>query len=68
MKAKVLRILSAWVILFVSKLIILEAINLAFGDDIVFAGPYHGLVAFIVVVFVILVAELVVKRIYDALA
>lgn len=32
------------------------------------AGPFHGLVAFIVVVFAILVTELIVKRIYDALA
>jgi len=67
-QAKVLRILSAWAILFASKIIILEAINLAFGDDIIFAGPFHGLVAFIVVVSAILVTELIVKRIYEALA
>ncbi len=55
---KVMRFLSAWAILFVSKLIILEAINYAFEDHILFLGLYHGIVAFIFVVAGILLAEL----------
>ena len=38
-----LRIVSAWAILFVSKLVILGAINFLFGDEVLFSGPYHGL-------------------------
>jgi len=51
------RIFAAWAILFVSKLVILEAINIAFGDDMNFIGRWHGLVPFIVVVIVIFIAE-----------
>ncbi len=67
-RAKIQRLLSTWAILFGSKLVILEAINLSFGDSVVFGGPYHGLVVFIVVVIVILVTELFIKWIYDSLA
>ncbi len=67
-QAKVLRLLSAWAVLFGSKIAILEAINFFFGNGIVFGGAVHGLVAFIIVVTAILVAELVVQRIYNALA
>ncbi|MCF6226365.1 MAG: hypothetical protein L3J22_08710 [Xanthomonadales bacterium] len=34
--------LAAWAILFVSKLLILEALNIAFGDDMNFIGKWHG--------------------------
>ncbi|MFV2056215.1 MAG: hypothetical protein ACC707_07085 [Thiohalomonadales bacterium] len=60
--AKVKRWLYAYLILVVSKLIILEAINLAFGDLVKFTGPYHGLVSFVVVVTAILAAELVITK------
>ena len=43
LKAKILRGLSTWGILFGSKLVILEAINIAFGDEVLFSGPIHGL-------------------------
>jgi len=66
--AKILRGLSIWAILFISKLIILEAINICFGDSVVFGGPVHGLVAFIVVIFGIIIAEQVFFRIYRSLA
>ena len=56
-KAKILRGISTWGILFASKLIILEAINISFGDSVSFGGPIHGLVAFIVVVVAIILAE-----------
>lgn len=65
---KVMRFLSAWAILFFSKLIILGAINYAFGDHVQFLGPFHGVIAFIVVVVAILVAEGVIAKIYKSLA
>lgn len=61
--AKVMRVLSAWAVLFGSKFVILEAINMAFGDQVLFMGPYHGIVAFIAVIVVMLVAEVTVLRI-----
>ncbi len=67
-KARVLRVLSTWVILFVSKLVILQAINFSFGNSVLFKGPIHGLFAFIVVVIAIIVAEQVMSWIYRSLA
>ncbi|MEM8767808.1 MAG: hypothetical protein AAGE43_10215 [Pseudomonadota bacterium] len=63
-----LRIFCAWLILFGSKFLMLGAIDLAFGDLVSFTGPLHGVVAFIVVVVVMLVAEEGVVRIYRGLA
>ena len=64
---KVMRGVSAWAIIFVSKLIILEAISLAFGDSVVFSGPVHGVVSFIAVVVGIIVAEQTFLWIYRSL-
>lgn len=64
---KILRGLSIWAILFISKLIILEAINLSFGDSVVFSGPIHGLVAFIVVVTGIIITEQIFFKIFRSL-
>lgn len=50
---KLTRFFATWAVLFVSKLLILEAISYACGSHVVFTGPYHGVVAFIVVVTVI---------------
>jgi hypothetical protein len=44
-------------VLFGSKFVILEALVLAFGDNLRFGGPLHGIVALIVVVVVMLAAE-----------
>jgi hypothetical protein len=66
--ARVMRFVSAWAILFLSKFVILGAVNFAFGDDIIFSGPFHGVIAFIVVVVVMLVAEEVMVRFYSRLA
>jgi len=66
--AKFLRWFCAWLILFGSKFVMLEAIDLSFGDRVKFTGPLHGVVAFIVVVVVMVVAEGVVARIYRSLA
>ncbi|WP_279245881.1 hypothetical protein [Candidatus Litorirhabdus singularis] len=57
-----MRFFSAWVILFVSKLIIFCVIDFAFGQQIRFLGPWHGVIAFIVVVVTMLLAEEVVAR------
>ena len=66
--AKFLRFFVAWLILFGSKFIMLGAIDFAFGDDVAFTGPVHGVVAFIVVVAVMLAAEELVVRFYRRLA
>ena len=65
--AKGLRLFFAWAILFGSKFVMLGAIDLAFGDEVLFSGPLHGVVAFIVVVVAMLAAEEIVTRIYRRL-
>lgn len=67
-KAKIIRGLSTWAILFVSKLVILKAISFIFGTSVVFSGAVHGLVAFIVVIVAIIVAEQLFGKLYKALA
>jgi hypothetical protein len=66
--ASVMRYLSAWLILFGSKFVMLGAIDLAFGEEIGFSGPLHGVVPFIVVVVVMLAAEEIASRIFHRLA
>ena len=68
LKAKILRGLSTWAILFGSKLAILEAINISFGDSVLFGGPVHGVIAFIIVVIAIIIAEQFFMWIYRSLA
>jgi len=68
LRAKVLRGLSTWAILFASKLIILEAISFSFGNSVLFSGPIHGLVVFIIVIIAIVIAEQVITKIYESLA
>ncbi len=62
--AKVMRWLSAWGVSFGSKFLILGAVDLVFGEHVEFGG----LIPFIVVVFAIIITELVITRIYYALA
>ncbi len=66
-KTKVMRILSAWVIIFISKLVILETINFFFDTSVLFSGPWHGIVAFIVVVTAMIIAEQLIMKIYRSL-
>ncbi|PCJ35338.1 MAG: hypothetical protein COA75_10645 [Cellvibrionales bacterium] len=68
LKHKIARGLSTWVILFVSKLVILQAISFAFGDSVLFTGHVHGLIAFIIVIIAIVIAEQSVTKAYRALA
>jgi len=65
---KFMRYFMAWVVLFGSKFVILEAISTLFGHNVHFDGAFHGIVALIVVVVVMLVAEELVVRLYRALA
>jgi len=57
----------AWVVLFGSKFVILEALSFTFGDKVRFEGPWHGIVALILVLVVMLVAEELVARLYRRL-
>lgn len=65
---KFMRFFGAWLVLFGSKFVILEAVSLAFGDNVRFTGALHGLVTLIVVVVVMLLAEELVLRFYRKLA
>ena len=57
------RLFTTWLILFGSKFVILEAINLVFGARVEFGG----VIPFIVVVFAIMAAEFITSRIYAQL-
>jgi len=65
--AKFMRFFTAWLVLFGSKFVILEALALAFGDRLRFGGPFHGIVALIVVVVAMLVVEAVLVKVYRRL-
>jgi hypothetical protein len=62
-----LRFFFAWLVLFGSKFVILEAIAQLFGDNVRFEGMFHGLLTLIVVIVVMLVAEEAVVRLYRKL-
>jgi hypothetical protein len=65
--AKFMRYFSAWLVLFGSKFVILEVIDMAFGDSVEFGGPLHGIVYLILVLVTMLAAEETVVRIYRRL-
>lgn len=65
--AKFGRVFSAWLILFGSKFAMLAVLERVFGHRLAFHGAYHGVVAFIAVVVVMLVAEEAVLRVYRGL-
>lgn len=62
-----LRFLCAWLVLFGSKFVILEALTLVFGDKVRFSGAFHGIVTLIVVIIAMLVAEEAIVRLYRRL-
>ena len=64
---KFLRFFFAWVVLFGSKFVILEAITLLFGDNVRFEGRFHGIITLIIVVVVMLVVEELIVRFYRRL-
>jgi hypothetical protein len=64
---KSLKYFVAWLILFGSKFVILEALSLAFGKNVHFEGVLHGIVWLIIVVVTMVIAEEVVVRFYRRL-
>ena len=62
-----MRYFCAWLVLFGSKFVILEAIAQLFGENVRFEGRFHGLITLIVVVVVMLVVEELVVRFYRRL-
>jgi hypothetical protein len=63
-----MRYFTAWLVLFGSKFVILEALSFAFADSVRFEGVLHGIVWLIIVVVTMVVAEELVVRIYRKLA
>ena len=61
--AKGKRLFASWLVLFGSKFVILEAIDIVFGDSVEFGG----VIPFIVVVVTIILTEAVLSKIYAML-
>ena len=62
-----LKYFCAWLILFGSKFVILEALAQVFGEKLRFEGRWHGIITLIVVVVVMLLVEEIIVRIYRKL-
>jgi len=65
---KCMRFFAAWLLVFVSKLLILGVFVHVFGDLLRFSGPFHGAVALITVVTVMLVVEAALVKFYRSLS
>jgi len=63
-----LRFFCAWLVLFGSKFVILEALSFAFGDNVRFGGPFNGIVILVAIIVVMLVAEEAIVRLYRKLS
>ncbi len=61
--SKALRILTAWIILFLSKFVILEILDIIFGDHV----ELGGLITFIALVITLVAAEALIDFIYGRL-
>ncbi|MEM7308113.1 MAG: hypothetical protein AAF682_15650 [Planctomycetota bacterium] len=61
------RVFATWMLLVASKLLMLEAIDFAFGDEVAFLGPLGGAGAFVVVVLAMVLFEALVLRLYRRL-
>jgi hypothetical protein len=64
---KFMRFFGAWLVLFGSKFVILEAIALVFQGRVHFEGPFHGIIALIVVAVVMVVVEELIARFFRKL-
>jgi hypothetical protein len=62
-----LRFFSAWLVLFGSKFVILEALSTAFSGEVAFKGILHGIIPLVIVVVVMLLAEELIVRLYRRL-
>ena len=65
---KTLRFFCAWLVLFGSKFVILEALDVAFGERVNFEGVLHGIVWLIIVVVTMVIVEELIVRFYRKLA
>ncbi len=65
--SNILRGITAWSMIFVSKLIMLKTISFAFGESVHFGGPVHGVIAFIIIITTMIISEQVVIKIYRSL-
>jgi hypothetical protein len=65
---KFMRYFCAWLLIFGSKFVILEALAISFGEKVQFLGRFHGLLTLIVVVLVMLLVEEIIVRMYRRLA
>ena len=65
---KSLKYFTAWLILFGSKFVILEALSFVFGENVKFEGVLHGLVWVIIVVVTMVIIEELVVRFYRRIA
>jgi hypothetical protein len=63
-----LKFFVAWLILFGSKFVILEALVLVFGDRVRFEGLWHGIIWLIAVAVTMVVVEELIVRLYRKLA
>ena len=63
-----LKFFCAWLILFGSKFVILEALTLVFGENVHFKGWWHGILWVIGVAVTMVVVEELVVRFYRKLA
>ena len=64
---KALKYFTAWLILFGSKFVILEALSFAFEKDVHFEGMWHGIIWLIIVVVTMVIVEELVARLYRKL-
>jgi len=62
-----LRFFCAWLVMFGSKFVILEALTFVFGSDVRFEGAFHGMLTLIAVVVAMLIAEEAIVRFYRKL-
>ena len=65
---KFMRFFCAWLVLFGSKFVILEALSFAFAEQVQFEGVLHGIVWLIIVVVTMVIVEELVVRFYRKLA
>ena len=63
-----MRWFCAWLVLFGSKFVILEALSFTFEEDVRFEGILHGIVWLIIVVVVMIIVEELIVRFYRKLA
>ena len=62
--AKGKRLVASWLVLFGSKFVILEAIDIVFGDRVLFGG----VIPFIIVVIAIIITEAILSKVYALLS